>query len=498
MKHNPTFRIQRRSFLAGLGTGAASAFVRPLIAQAQTGTAPQRILVIHRPCGTDTTHWFPTGGLTDWVASPLLSSFSALRNDMVILKGVDCPRNQNWLGDKHGAGMIAMMAPPPADKGTDNHVWPVLPGYTVAQQNDTNAKFFTSTDKTFEQLMLEKIAALKGAPIPSVQLTSSLESADSTRDCCLRVVSYSKTDPAAAFPTPLWPESRASVAFMNIFGRAPTGMDPVLLARIQAQNKSVLDYISDGLTSLRGRLPASQLPKLDAHLTAVRDLEKNLGVVGGSRQCVPPTLATLGAPPAGISQLDSDHYQSTLNHLQIIKTMFQCDLTRVASFTFGYGNSEIRFSNVLKIANLLTQYKDLAGNAIVDTEGHHNVSHNGGTGYKEAQYIIDKFYCDMTAKLLVDMKNTPDGAGPGSLLDNTLVVLWNECSDGAGHGTGDMPVLVFGGKFLNLQGGKFLDFGKNGRYMSGGTRSSRRMELRCGTRVRCQAFTVNTGPKRSP
>src|SRR5947207_2470968 len=204
MKHNPTFRIQRRSFLAGLGTGAATASVRPLIAQAQTGTAPQRTPVIHRPCGTDTAHWFPTGGLT--------------------------------------------------------------------------------------------------------------ESADSTRDCCLRVVSYSKTDPAAAFPTPLWPESRASVAFMHIFGKAPTGMDPALLARIQAQNKSVLDYISGGLTSLRGRLPASQLPKLDAHLTAVRDLEKNLGAVGGSRQCVPPTLATLGAPPAGISQLDSDHYQSTLNH----------------------------------------------------------------------------------------------------------------------------------------------------------------------------------------
>jgi hypothetical protein len=72
----------------------------------------------------------------------------------------------------------------------------------------------------------------------------------------------------------------------------------------------------------------------------------------------------------------------------------------------------------------------------------------------------------MTAKLLLDMKNTPDGAGPGSLLDNTLVVFWNECSDGNSHGTADMPVLVFGGKFLKLQGGKFLDFGKNGRYMS--------------------------------
>jgi hypothetical protein len=461
------FGIGRRSFLAGVGTTAAGAFLRPLIAQAQSSTgAPQRILLIHRPCGTDMAHWWPAGGLTDWVSSPLLSSFDALRNDMAIVRGVDCPRNQNWLGDKHGAGMIAMMAPPPKDKGTDPHVWPVLPGYTVAEQNDTNAKFFTSTDKTIEQLYLERIPALGGAAIPSVQLTSSLESADSKRDCCLRVVSYSKPDPNAQFPTPLWPESRANVAFMNIFGKVTMGMDPAQVARIQAQNKSVLDFIGGGLTNLRARLPSSQVSKIDAHLGAIRDLEKSLGMVGTGRQCTPPTLAALPATPTGMSQLDAEHYQSSLNHLQIIKTMFQCDLTRVASFTFGYGNSEIKFSNVFTVAGLTDRYKDTSGGLLVDKEGHHNVSHNGGTGFTEAKYIIDKVYCDLTAKLLLDMKNTPDGMGPGSLLDNTLVVFWNECSDGNSHDTADMPVLLFGGKFLKLQGGKYLQFGKNGRYMS--------------------------------
>ncbi len=460
------FRIARRPFLAGLGTTAAGAFIRPLLAQAQSTTgSPQRILLIHRPCGTDMAHWWPTGGATDWVASPLLSSFGALRNDMVIVRGVDCPRNPNWIGDKHGAGMIAMVAPPPKDKGSDLHVWPVLPGYTIQEQNDTNAKFFTSTDKTIEQLYLERIPALRGTAIPSVQLTSSLESADSKRECCLRVVSYSKTDPNAQLPTPLWPESRADVAFMNIFGKA-MGMDPAQVARIQAQNKSVLDYISGGLTGLRAQLPSSQVPKIDAHLTAVRDLEKSLLATGTGRQCTPPTLAPLPATPIGMSQLDAEHYQSCMNHVQIIKTMFQCDLTRVASFTFGYGNSDIKFSNVFAVAGLLDKYRDTQGGALVDKEGHHNISHNGGTGYKEAQYIIDKVYCDITAKLLVDMKNTPDGVGPGSLLDNTLVVFWNEVSDGNSHDIADMPVLVFGGKFLKLQAGKYLQFGKNARYMS--------------------------------
>jgi hypothetical protein len=303
-----------------------------------------------------------------------------------------------------------------------------------------------------------------------VQLTSSQESADSKRDCCLRVVSYSKPDAAAQFPTPLWPEVRPSVAFMNIFGKAGMGMpaDPAAMARIQAQNKSVLDYITGGLNGLKPRLPASQVGKIDAHLTAIRDLEKRLTmpVTGGpAGTCTPPTLAALPVATAGISATDAEHYASSLQHMQIIKTMFQCDLTRVASFTFGYGNSGIRFTNVLQVAGLLDTYKDTAGGVIVDTEGHHNISHNGGTGYRQAQYIIDKVYMDIVAKLLEDMKNTPD-IGGGSLLDNTLVILWNECSEGNPHAMNDMPILAFGGKFLKLQGGKYLQFGNGARTMA--------------------------------
>jgi len=44
------------------------------------------------------------------------------------------------------------------------------------------------------------------------------------------------------------------------------------------------------------------------------------------------------------------------------------------------------------------------------------------------------------------------GVGGGTLLDNTLVVFWNECSNGNAHGAVDMPVLLFGGKFLRGPG----------------------------------------------
>src|SRR5258708_29342456 len=67
---------------------------------------------------------------------------------------------------------------------------------------------------------------------------------------------------------------------------------------------------------------------------------------------------------------------------------------------------------------------------------------------------------------MLDMKNTPDGDSGGSLLDNTLVVYWNNCSIGNSHDTADIPVALFGGKFLKLQGGKYLQFGPHARTMA--------------------------------
>lgn len=451
--HN-RIRLTRRAALAGLGaTGAASFFLRPFFAQAQIGVTPQRLLLIHRPCGTVPDKWWPTGGVSDWTSSSILSPFDKLRNDMVILKGVDCPRKQEWFGDKGGAAMIAMMAPAPNDKGpTDLHVWPALPGYTQAEQSDTNAKFFTSTDKTIDQLFLERIPGLRGTSLPSVQLTASSTSADSSGDCCVRVVSYSKPDALAQFPTPLWPEYRPSVAAARIFAGA-FGMNPGDLPS-RALDKSLLDFVSGDLNRLRSRVPASQRPKVDAHLTAIRDLEKSLSQTGTGPACAPPTLGPLPTPPNGISTIDAQYLEICKQQMQIIKTTFACDVTRTLSFTYAWADDEVHFINVLPPGT------------ITDNEGHHDISHNGGTGYAQAMEEIEKFYSQMTASLLLDMKNTPDVSGSGSLLDNTLVVYWNHFGIGNPSTIDDIPILLFGGKFLNLQGGKFLQFGKNAHTMA--------------------------------
>jgi hypothetical protein len=251
-------------------------------------------------------------------------------------------------------------------------------------------------------------------------------------------------------------------------------LTPAQAARLAAQNKSVLDFAMGGLSSLGNRVPRSQLPKVQAHLESIRQLEASLARSPAPGTCTPPTFPGGPLSPAArmfsgtssqggvtnVGQLDQQTYPMWQQHKEIIKTMFMCDLTRVVSFTFAYGNSAIRFQNgVFNDPGLAGKYLDPNGKPINDPNGHHDISHKvGGAGAGDAHYIIDKYYCDRVAELLAEMDATPD-IGGGTLLDNTLVVYWTEVSDGAIHGVVDMPVLLFGGKFLKMKGGSFLQLG---------------------------------------
>ena len=186
-----------------------------------------------------------------------------------------------------------------------------------------------------------------------------------------------------------------------------------------------------------------------------------------------PIVDTISSQnPAGGSQadfepLDTETYPMWEQHKEIIKTMFQCDLTRIVSFTFGYGHSSIHFETVLNAAPLAGHYVDVNGNPISDSASHIDIAQNVGNDPTDAQYIIEKYYCDRTAELLAEMDATKDVDG-NTLLDNTLVVFWNEVSNGSAHGAVDMPVVLFGGKFLKMNGGSFLTLSPGGQSPAGG------------------------------
>ncbi len=416
MNHRKNFsHIPRRTFLAGALASSAGMFVRPLFAAA-AGASPTRLLIVHRPCGTYPLQFFPqSGDATTFPLPMILQPLAALQADMTILNGVYCPRDHGWAGDQHAAGLITMMS----------GKRPIaIPGTNVG--GDPNAKNQMAAGPSIDQVLLaDAKSGLGGTTVGSIQSTAYGPSSSGLPN--FRVMSYN-TEGA------LFAESRQ-------------------LQRMQVQQKSVLDFVNKDLARLQAQVPKSQIPKLQAHLDGIRTLETRIAAqvaqaTGGGPTCKPPAQAALPTPTGDATIDEAQHQICSQNQLGIILTAFQCDLTRVATFTFADGNSSLRFSKILP--------------NFADGGGHHAISHNAMATNLHAQ--IDQWYSQQLATVLQAMKATPDGNG--TLLDHTLVVYLNECSYGWSHSVDNMPVLMFGGKNLTpkLKTGQHIKYGM--RYMN--------------------------------
>jgi len=180
-------------------------------------------------------YWLPRSGTgSSYVPSPLLNLFSAVKNSILPIDGLDLGDPDERLnGDKTAQGMMFM--------GTG---WIPVPLDDARPEVDpANAKQITvpKGTKTIDQYLLDKVAALtQGAPGPifrSIQLGGTRYSMkDSSGFACLKVLSY------AGNGQPLFAEGRSQDAFNNIFGRG-LGIDPVVLARRQAQKNSIVNLV---------------------------------------------------------------------------------------------------------------------------------------------------------------------------------------------------------------------------------------------------------------
>jgi hypothetical protein len=443
MKHF-TAHFGRRAFFAGVGAGVAHTFLRPLIAEAE-GLAPQRFLMIHRPCGTWPDDFLPPRGQAagrNYPITPILKAFEGLRQKMVVMRGVDGPPNNTQNGDRHGAGIIGQvtgrLAIQPANA-------------SMADRDDTNSKTITAASPSIDQLLLQSgIAGVQPAAgaAKAIHLSGNTRSGPNQHFACLCCISYAGTG------QPKYGEPRPMKNFANILGNAVVGggpaVDPAILARQLQQKRSVLDFVRADLTRLKAAVPAGQNVKLDAHLDGIRVLESKIG--GGPASvgagCARPTL--IPEPPTGLSGREKDeviHAEVCANNLAIIRAAFQCDLTRVATFTFADGNNDLHPHNYVSNPSFTIQ-----GN-------HHDGVSHGGKDNRDAQIAkkeTDLFYGNLTARALLDMDRVPEAGG--TLLDNTLAYYFSECSYGDDHEMIDLCTLLFGGKFLKLNVGNYLDY----------------------------------------
>jgi hypothetical protein len=402
------FPLSRRTVLRGLG-GAAIALpwleaFTPRGASAQAQQPPKRFIVMFSANGTLPSRWIPTGGETDFSLSPILSPLAPYRDDLVIVQGVD---QQGAGGDAHQIGIGGMLTGAPLNSGAFAGVGAPPAGWASGPSVD------------------QRIAEALGndTSLRSLELGVQVGEADNWGRMVYR-----------ASNQPLPPEDEPAAVYDRVFADLHT--DPAELARVRRRRASILDSVSAEYTRLGGRLGGADRARLEAHLSAIRELEIRLTgpALAQRAECRDPALTPAPAfandsyPTIGAQQID------------LLVMALACDITRVASLQWSRSVSQTRFT------------------WLGINEGHHDLSHLGDDDPVALDKLekINQWYASQFAYLIGQLKAFPEG--DGTMLDNSLLIWCNELAKGNIHGHADAPYVLAGRAGGGLRTGRFLSF----------------------------------------
>ena len=400
-------RISRRAILRG---AAGAAIALPWLEamsprRARAATTPKRFIVMFSPNGTLPTQWTPTGSETSFTLSPILTPLAPHQGDLVIIEGL---LQEGGGGDGHQNGIGGMLTGSPLNPGPFAGVGAPPAGW--------------ATGPSVDQRVVQALAA--PTPFQSLELGVQVGAADNWGRMIYQAANQ-----------PLPPTDDPAQVYASVFSDLHT--DPVALAHLRARHKSILDAVGGEYSRIGGQLGSADKQRLDAHLNAVREIEKRLttSLVDNNPVCHDPTVTTVAAqandsfPAVGALQMD------------LLTMALACDLTRVASMQWSRSVSQVRFT-WLNIP-----------------DGHHDLSHRSDTDADAVRKLtlINTWYAQQMADLITRLKNTPDGAG-GTLFDNTLILWSNELAKGNTHSRQDAPYVLAGNAGGGLRTGRFVSY----------------------------------------
>jgi hypothetical protein len=405
-----SYAIARRSFLRGLGAAGAATGLGWWLHRAESfaggAASPKRIIVMQRPNGTVHSQWLPGGSF-----GPILEPFSALQDQMVVLDGLRIV-TANGGNASHEGGLVTLMT-----------------GSPIGTARSPSPDDWRNTAPSIDQILAEQSKDLRDMPFRSLQLGAH-NVQDGAPEVANRALSYSAAD------MEMYPEITPSLTFERLFGSIdPTDVEA--LARARAKNASVLDFLDADMQRLQQLAPASERDKLEAHADAIRQLEQSLDGLTGCTPGEPPI------DPPGTSYY-TDVQAVGEAQLAILRAALQCDLTRVVTFMWTPGASGVQFEGLYDGMSLFQ---------------HHSLSHQSldDATVEQNMAAIDRWYSERTAAFIQSLSDTPEFDGSGSMLDNTIVLYLSEVSVGWTHSFDDMPIVLFGGRNLGLEGGRILD-----------------------------------------
>lgn len=395
--------LSRRRLLQGLGASAALAPLLPIPAGLAATGSLRRLLLVFTPCGTTLDRWRPTPGPAgehDFdLAGTSLESLQPYQDRLLLIDGL----KKRWgtRGSAHQRGIAALWT------GAE-----ILEG---DQFGGSSGNVGWGGGISVDQLVAERI----GDQTPY----SSLEFAVQPSGHSVRTrMSYKgPNEPVAAEDDPY-----------AMFDRLFADFDPnnTNLARLRAEQKSVIDVVGAELTQLSPRLGAHDRHRIEAHLQAVREIEKRLDL---TINCEIPTIE------GQLDISDNDAF-GPVGELQmdLLAAAFRCDLTRIASLQWSKVQSPIRHTWLG-----------------VDIT-HHDLSHETSDAARADHAKIDTWYAEKFRMLLDRLDAIDEPNGEGTVLDNTLVVWGNELAEGHQHKNEPQNFVLAGGAAGYFRMGRYL------------------------------------------
>ena len=404
--------IPRRAFLRGAGTALAlplldamvPAFASPTETAAKTA---KRLSFFTVPNGMIMEKWTPAAVGSSFELTPIMEPFAAFKDRMLIIGGLannEARKLEFEINGDHPRACSAYLTctHPKMTSGAD-----IRCGVSV------------------DQIAARELGKHTQLASLEMGLESTLIGACESAYSCV----YYNTIVWSTPTTPLPTENRPRAIFERLVGDTTNSAERA--ARL-AENRSILDWVSEDLNRLMRSVGESDRFKLDQYAEAVRSVERRIQLAEEQASRELPKMEK----PIGVPEKFSDYAKLMLD-LQVLA--FQADMTRVSTFVFGH---------------------EMTGRAYPELgfgDPHHALTHHQGDAAKIDKVLrINIFHAALFRYFLEKMQSVPEG--DGTLLDHSLISYGSPLSDGNMHMHKDLPVMFIAGGVAGIRGGRHVRY----------------------------------------
>ncbi|MBL8952984.1 MAG: DUF1552 domain-containing protein [Myxococcaceae bacterium] len=422
-----TVNLTRRLLLRGAG-GAALAL--PLleslgcapekrleerhVATVEQGlTFPKRVIFFYTPNGNlDLPANMSFAGTSMAPLQPYASK-------MVLISGLDMLANDIGPGEPHQQGM-AVLTGRKLNTGTQVGGDGSLSGWAMSKSVD------------------QAIADVIGVGTRFKTLNLGVQSTQYGGTEVRTVLSYTGND------QPVANETSPFALYSRVFGSL--GADPFGLERERLRKHAAIDFAKERFRKLNARLSTEDRVKLEHHLDSMRDVESRIDAPGGTvgMYCSQPN-------PGAMFNLTDPATFPQVGRLMMDQAAMAlaCDLTRVVTLQWSASTNNRPYP-FLSYDNG-TGLKPILGDEHI--LGHQPDSDVHAWGQLA---VIRRWYMEQLKYLLDKLDAVPEG--PGTMLDNTVVLWFSEITRGNTHSHKAAPFFTVGGAGGAIRTNRYLSF----------------------------------------